>query len=59
MNIKIWTLSSGKGLSGLEHFLARIAKRIDGAGDRAGNARGAATQLRHLSAYFKDSLQNR
>lgn len=26
MNIKIWTLSSGKGLSGLEHFLVRIAK---------------------------------
>lgn len=26
MNIKIWTLSSGKGFSGLEHFLIRIAK---------------------------------
>lgn len=26
MNIKIWTLSSGKGLSDLEHFLVRIAK---------------------------------
>lgn len=29
----------------MEHFLARVTKQIDGAGDRAGHARGAATQL--------------
>jgi len=59
MNIMIWILSSGKGLSGLEHILPRIAKRIDGARDRAQNARGAAMQLSRLPAYFQDSLQNR